>query len=147
MLSTARATSKSRLPQVDLRLEAHNLWRFNQNFSRDRLVSLPMPLYPWVSQDILMQSFEEGMHISEYMLLDKDTVRRGAVASIGSHCMLTMMLVHNLIHSDLHPGNILVRWQLPDGWLLSATAALMRLASSLPPEKVRLQPRTLFLFT
>ena len=50
--------------QVDLRLEAHNLWRFNQNFSRDRLVSLPMPLYPWVSQDILVQSFEEGMHIS-----------------------------------------------------------------------------------
>jgi ABC1 atypical kinase-like domain len=50
--------------QVDLRLEARNLWRFNQNFSRDRLVSLPMPLYPWVSQDILMQSFEEGMHIS-----------------------------------------------------------------------------------
>ena len=35
--------------QVDLRREAHNLWRFNQNFARDGRVALPMPLYPWVS--------------------------------------------------------------------------------------------------
>ena len=37
-------------------------------------------------------------------------VRAGAcrLAQLGSQTMLQMMLVDNLIHSDLHPGNILV---------------------------------------
>jgi aarF domain-containing kinase len=69
---------------------------------------------------------------AEYMDLDSDPTRRGAVADIGSHCMLTMMLVHNLIHSDLHPGNILVRWQLPDGWLVRAAAAVVRRTDAMP---------------
>ena len=58
--------------QVDLALEANTLWRFNEKFARDALVSLPMPLYPWVSKDVLVESFEEGMHISEYMAADSD---------------------------------------------------------------------------
>jgi predicted unusual protein kinase regulating ubiquinone biosynthesis (AarF/ABC1/UbiB family) len=33
-------------------------------------------------------------------------VRR--LAQLGNQTMLQMMLVDNLIHSDLHPGNILV---------------------------------------
>lgn len=112
--------------QVDLLLEAKTLWQFGKNFSRDKDVTLPVPLYPWVSQDVLMQTFEEGMHISTYMQLDEDADRRAAVADVGSNCMLDMMLVHNLIHSDLHPGNILVRWCLPDGWLISAAAKIVQ---------------------
>jgi aarF domain-containing kinase len=112
--------------QVDLLLEARTLWRFGKNFSRDKDVTLPVPLYPWVSQDVLMQTFEEGMHISTYMQLDKNAARRAAVADVGCQCMLDMMLVHNLIHSDLHPGNILVRWCLPDGWLISMAAQALQ---------------------
>lgn len=111
--------------QVDLLLEAKTLWRFGKNFSRDKDVTLPVPLYPWVSQDVLMQTFEEGMHISTYMELDQDADRRAAVADVGSNCMLDMMLVHNLIHSDLHPGNILVRWILPEGWLIGTAAKVL----------------------
>lgn len=134
--------------QVDLTLEANNLWRFNRNFSKDERVSLPMPLYPWVSQDVLMQTFEEGMHISEYMVLDSDTERRAAVAGVGSHCMLNMMLVHNLIHSDLHPGNILVRWQLPSGWLVSTAAHVLPRLCNRPAEQILsqwLQPHVVLL--
>ena len=110
--------------QVDLLLEAKTLWRFGKNFSRDKDVTLPVPLYPWCSQDVLMQTFEEGMHISTFMELDQDVDRRAAVADVGSNCMLDMMLVHNLIHSDLHPGNILVRWCLPDGWFIRMAATI-----------------------
>lgn len=113
--------------QVDLLLEGKTLWQFGKNFSQDRQVTLPVPLYPWVSQDVLMQTFEEGMHISTYMELDEDKTRRAEVADVGTHCMLNMMLVHNLIHSDLHPGNILVRWRLPDGWLINSAVQLMKL--------------------
>lgn len=122
--------------QVDLSLEANHLWRFNENFARDRCVTLPAPLFPWVSPDVLMETFEEGMHISTYMDADSDPARRGAVADAGSHCMLSMLLQHNFIHSDLHPGNILLRWQLPDGPLVAAAAAAMSWWSQRPAEEV-----------
>jgi predicted unusual protein kinase regulating ubiquinone biosynthesis (AarF/ABC1/UbiB family) len=74
-----------------------------------------------------MQTFEEGMHISTFMEVDQDEDRRAAVADVGSNCMLDMMLVHNLIHSDLHPGNILVRWCLPDCWLMSTAVKVLQM--------------------
>jgi aarF domain-containing kinase len=51
------------LLQVDLSREASNLQRFNTNFRRARGVSFPMPLYPLVSEDVLVESFEDGKHI------------------------------------------------------------------------------------
>ncbi len=39
------------------------------------------------------------------------------LSELGSGTMLQMMLVDNLIHSDLHPGNILVRLDPPGGLL------------------------------
>ncbi|KAF5728342.1 serine/threonine-protein kinase abkC isoform X2 [Tripterygium wilfordii] len=34
---------------------------------------------------------------------------KSALAHIGSHALLKMLLVDNFIHADMHPGNILVR--------------------------------------
>jgi len=65
---TPLASPPSRLPslplcQVDLSREAANLERFNTNFRRTRSVSFPEPLYPLVSPDVLVESFEAGRHI------------------------------------------------------------------------------------
>jgi predicted unusual protein kinase regulating ubiquinone biosynthesis (AarF/ABC1/UbiB family) len=62
----------------------------------------------------------------------------GRLAELGSGAMLQMMLLDNLVHSDLHPGNILVRLEPPDGWLLggayraagAAIEALERVAAA-----------------
>ena len=40
------------------------------------------------------------------------------LAELGSGAMLQMMLVDNWVHSDLHPGNVIVRLEAPGGWLL-----------------------------
>lgn len=60
--------------------------------------------------------------------------------------MLQMMLVDNLIHSDLHPGNILVSLEAPRGpfnLLKRALRLLEPLGLSLPPRL--LQPHLVLL--
>jgi aarF domain-containing kinase len=52
---------------VDLSREAHNLWRFNYNFRRTRHVEFPEPLFPLVSPDVLVESYEHGDHIAMYL--------------------------------------------------------------------------------
>ncbi|KAG2448971.1 hypothetical protein HYH02_005725 [Chlamydomonas schloesseri] len=103
--------------QVDLSREANNLRRFNHNFRKTRHVFFPVPLYPLVTPDVLVESFESGEHITSYIQAGDGNPYNHRLSELGSGTMLQMMLVDNLIHSDLHPGNILVRLDPPGGML------------------------------
>ena len=46
---------------------------------------------------------------------DADMLRRRQIADIGIAAFLKMLFVDNFVHGDLHPGNILVRFE--DGLL------------------------------
>ena len=46
------------------------------------------------------------------------------LAALGHSVMLKMMLHDNFIHSDLHPGNIMVRLDPPSHPLLQAASRL-----------------------
>lgn len=53
--------------QLDLAVEASHLRRFNANFRSWTNVSFPVPLFPLVTNDVLVESFEEGMLITRYV--------------------------------------------------------------------------------
>ena len=53
--------------QVDLSREATHLHQFNYNFRKLRGVTFPVPLYPLVAPSVLVESFESGDLISEYV--------------------------------------------------------------------------------
>jgi hypothetical protein len=65
---------------VDLSREAANLWRFNYNFRHTRAVEFPEPLFPLVSADVLVESFEAGDHIARYLAEDGGLLRLAAAA-------------------------------------------------------------------
>ncbi|GFR41310.1 hypothetical protein Agub_g1990 [Astrephomene gubernaculifera] len=114
--------------QLDLSVEAEHLRRFNANFRAWGNVRFPVPLYPLVSQDVLVESYEDGDLIMRYV---RSPHRHNAMlAQTGVTVFLAMMLRDNFIHADLHPGNILVKEADPPSPLVSAAAKWL-------PDRVR----------
>ncbi|XP_009772335.1 uncharacterized protein [Nicotiana sylvestris] len=98
------------MSQVDLAREAAHLSRFTYNFRRWKDVSFPKPVYPLVHPAVLVETFEQGECVSYYVdELEGHERLKSALAHIGTHALLKMLLVDNFIHADMHPGNILVR--------------------------------------
>lgn len=69
------------VPQVDLSREASNLRRFNHNFRKTRHVFFPVPLYPLVTPDVLVESFESGEHITAYIQSDNNPYNHRCAAA------------------------------------------------------------------
>ncbi|XP_069715144.1 uncharacterized aarF domain-containing protein kinase 2 [Phaenicophaeus curvirostris] len=100
---------KLMIQQIDLRYEARNLERFGQNFLGVDFVKFPTPLWPLVTTDVLVETFEESEPISHYLHAEVATELRQRLAKMGMDMLLKMVFVDNFVHADLHPGNILVQ--------------------------------------
>uniref|UniRef100_A0A8D2NB83 AarF domain containing kinase 2 n=1 Tax=Zonotrichia albicollis TaxID=44394 RepID=A0A8D2NB83_ZONAL len=100
---------KLMMQQIDLRYEARNLERFRQNFLDVDFVKFPTPLWPLVTADVLVETFEESEPISHYLHVGIGTELRQRLARMGMDMLLKMIFVDNFVHADLHPGNILVQ--------------------------------------
>ncbi|XP_054777683.1 uncharacterized protein LOC129285805 [Prosopis cineraria] len=98
------------MSQVDLAREAAHLSRFIYNFRQWKDVSFPKPVYPLVHPSVLVETYEQGESVAHYVdeLQGHERIK-SALAHIGTHALLKMLLVDNFIHADMHPGNILVR--------------------------------------
>ena len=54
--------------QADLRVEAAHLRRFLHNFSALRdSITAPEPVAPWVTEAVLVESFEPGSSVDRYI--------------------------------------------------------------------------------
>lgn len=92
-----------------MRNEARNLMRFGRNFCEDDKVVFPKIIENMTTDDVLIETFEHGQSLSSYIKSNKNIEEHKILARIGLRSFLKMILVHNFIHADLHPGNILVR--------------------------------------
>lgn len=94
--------------QLDMRLEARNLMRFNQNFKDNKYVIFPHVIDHMSTKEVLVESFEFGQSLNAF-LKSSNIKEREKLAKIGLKTYLTMLLVDNFIHCDMHPGNLMVR--------------------------------------
>ena len=101
------------LPQLDLTLEAKHLQRFNRDFSSNPRVSFPTPLHDLTSTRVLTETFMHGTPILEYTKADEKA--RRDLAYLGLETTLQMIFLHDFLHGDLHPGNMLVHQAPKDG--------------------------------
>ena len=103
--------------QLDMRGEAENLRRFRKAFAGNKSITFPEPIEGWVKRDILVETFEEGPLVSDFLPLPPvqnkpkigSTSDRLALAKIGLEAVLRMVFEYNFVHADLHPGNVIVQ--------------------------------------
>nr|XP_028602508.1 uncharacterized aarF domain-containing protein kinase 2 isoform X1 [Podarcis muralis] len=100
---------KLMIQQIDLRYEARNLERFRLNFQAVDYVKFPVPLRPFVTRNILVETYEESTPIAQYLQTEATKELRWKIAQMGMDMILKMVFVDNFVHADLHPGNILVQ--------------------------------------
>jgi aarF domain-containing kinase len=109
--------------QLDMRTEARNLDRFNELFKDHQHIFFPVPVPGWVSENVLVESFEEGPPVSDFLSFppaqphpkvgtDADRLQ---LAQLGLEAVMRMVFEHNFVHADLHPGNVIVRGQKDGG--------------------------------
>lgn len=113
---------KLMVQQIDLRYEARNLEHFQCNFLNVNSVKFPTPLHPFVTRDVLVETYEESVPVSSYQQAGIPTDLKRKIARLGLNMLLKMIFVDNFVHADLHPGNILV--QGADGLSVSPEARL-----------------------
>ncbi|KIM47766.1 hypothetical protein M413DRAFT_439436 [Hebeloma cylindrosporum] len=99
--------------QLDLRHEADNLLTFESNFApRKVAVTFPRPLKIWSTKDLLVEEYMNALPLEAFL-------RNGGgpfdyqVATVGLDAFLNMLLLDNFVHSDLHPGNIMIKFSKP----------------------------------
>lgn len=117
--------------QLDLSHEAVNLDKFNNNFIGFGGVVFPRPISPLVNEEVLVETFEAGESVEKYIAgaadpdcaecepRHKDKALHRRIANLGCKALLKMMLVDNLVHADMHPGNIHVRIDREPGEILA----------------------------
>uniref|UniRef100_A0A8C3ACE8 AarF domain containing kinase 2 n=1 Tax=Cyclopterus lumpus TaxID=8103 RepID=A0A8C3ACE8_CYCLU len=99
---------KLMIKQIDLRFEARNIERFQENFRNVDYVKFPTTLRPFVTRTVLVETFEESVPVSDFLNPEIPLEVKQKIARMGMETMLKMIFVDNFVHGDLHPGNILV---------------------------------------
>ncbi|GAA5822119.1 hypothetical protein JCM11251_004864 [Rhodosporidiobolus azoricus] len=100
------------LSQVDLRIEANNLVTFEQKFMHRPTVSFPRALKRYTSPQVLIEEFEDAVPL-EAFLNNGGGAFDHRIANLGLDAFLNMLLIDNFVHSDLHPGNIMIKFFKP----------------------------------
>lgn len=94
--------------QTDLRVEAEHLRRFYNNFKGvGSSVRVPEPIAGYCTEDVLVETFEPGKSVAHFVRTPHP--QNTQIVALGVDTYLKMLLQDNFIHTDLHPGNIMVR--------------------------------------
>ncbi len=123
--------------QLDFTEEAANLRAFASKFGSvfwRAFVSFPTPIEGLIDHDVLIETYEPGESVAKFLKrheevdggggsaapdvsdmrpldvsAEDDERLRSSVALCGVQAYLKMVIWDNLIHADLHPGNVLIR--------------------------------------
>lgn len=95
--------------QLDLRIEAANLTVFRKHFANRTTAWFPFPYTEYTTRQVLVEEFAQGIPLAAFLSTGGGVFQKD-IANEGLDAFLHMLLIDNFTHSDLHPGNIMVRF-------------------------------------
>ncbi|AJW08738.1 hypothetical protein H821_YJM1443P00168 [Saccharomyces cerevisiae YJM1443] len=99
--------------QLDLRIEALNLERFNENFKNSIQVKFPKPFLPLSNRDVMFEEHVYGLSMEKFLSTKKqinDVELCKKVSDPFVDAFLQMLILDDFVHADLHPGNVIIRF-------------------------------------
>jgi ubiquinone biosynthesis protein len=99
---------KTLLAELDYRVEAENLDRFNEHFARYPELFVPRPVWDLTKQKVLTMELVEGTKATDISGVRRTEQKLGELAAVLMRGYLDQVFVHGEIHADPHPGNLLV---------------------------------------
>ena len=109
LYESAREFSVYMKSQLDLNTEASNLKSFRTLFQDVKDVQFPSVVEH--DENVLIMDFVNGSCLSELMKSSGNEKLKRSIARLGLKSFLKMLLKDNMIHGDLHPGNIMYNEQ------------------------------------
>jgi len=100
--------------QLDLRLEAANLIKFQEKSKFNKFIKYPKPVKEMTKELILVEDYIHGQALCDYLktplssLSKSEINERKRLAKIGLNTFFKNVFIDNFIHCDLHPGNIII---------------------------------------
>ncbi|KAF0269624.1 hypothetical protein FOG48_01538 [Hanseniaspora uvarum] len=102
--------------QLDFRIEACNMIKFDQLFNDNKNVYFPN-IYA-SKKDYLIEELVDGVSLSDVLKLKQKLIKKPGysdiqfyfndISNIFVQSFLDMLILKNFIHADLHPGNIII---------------------------------------
>ncbi len=97
---------KTLLLELDYRIEAENLDRFESHFADYPTLFVPRPVWDLTSARVLTMELVEGTKVTDISGMRRAEEDLGALAATLMRAYLDQMFVHGEIHADPHPGNL-----------------------------------------
>ncbi|MDR7192849.1 ABC1 kinase family protein [Luteimonas terrae] len=95
------------LAELDYRIEAENLDRFDAHFVAYPALFVPKPIWDLTRARVLTMELVEGTKVTDITGLQRTERDMAPLATELLHGYLDQVFVHGEIHADPHPGNLL----------------------------------------
>lgn len=95
------------LAELDYRVEAENLDRFDAHFVAYPALFVPKPIWDLTRARVLTMELVEGTKVTDITGLQRTERDMAPLATELLHGYLDQVFVHGEIHADPHPGNLL----------------------------------------
>jgi predicted unusual protein kinase regulating ubiquinone biosynthesis (AarF/ABC1/UbiB family) len=99
---------KTLLAELDYRVEAENLDRFDMHFRDYPELFVPKPVWDLTRRTVLTMELVDGTKATDVSGVRRTEQDLGGLASALMRGYLDQVFVHGEIHADPHPGNLLV---------------------------------------
>eukprot|EP01128_Nolandella_sp_AFSM9_P009438 TRINITY_DN6039_c0_g1_i1.p1 TRINITY_DN6039_c0_g1~~TRINITY_DN6039_c0_g1_i1.p1 ORF type:complete len:592 (-),score=108.16 TRINITY_DN6039_c0_g1_i1:249-2024(-) len=95
--------------ELDFELEGRNSERTKRNFKEWKQIYVPEVIWDLSGRTVLTMEFIRGLKISDTEGMKRAGISRAEASKLVVDCFAEQIYVHGWIHSDPHPGNLLLR--------------------------------------